>query len=97
MNGDTAMPTLTFSGNCDYGVLDSILHRRPTTTRYGWAVRIWLKQGVILTAQWGYTEGQMIDGVWVDQTALRVWSETAGDYVKEIRVSTDDITRLEVL
>jgi hypothetical protein len=100
VNGHTEMPTVTFGENCAYDVLDSILNSFSRNTSwkhegvgYGWAARIWLKQGVIVTALWGSTS--YVDGD--DQTTLLAWSEEARDYCNPITVATDDIRKVEIL
>ena len=94
MNGNEAMPTLTFSDECDYEMLDHILNGG-AGNRWGWGVRIWFAQGVIVTARWG---GSSWDDTISDSfTSLLAWDEGSQDYTNEIRVRTDDITRLEIL
>lgn len=101
MNGHTEMPLLTFGEDCDYDTLDSILNGNSDTAWkhhgviYGWAVRIWLKQGVIITALWGWTNHDYEDDV--TKTSLLAWSEKDRDYNRAMRIPTDDITRLEIL
>lgn len=100
MNSDTGMPTLTFACYLDYGVLDQLLNSNPSPRkadgeRYGWAVRIWLKQKVILPALWGYTKYDNEE--YADFTTVLAWSEKDCDYTRRIRIPTDDITRLELI
>lgn len=101
MNGNTEMPTLTFGDNCTYDTLDSILNGNVNTgwthngVRYGWAVRVWLKQGVIVTALWGWTHYDYDREA--DYTSMLAWSEEDRDYNRKISVLTDDIRKVEVL
>ena len=96
MNGNTAMPAIGFSEGCTYDMLDSLLNNSSARLKsYGWAVRIWLKQGVILTALWGETGWNNDEDY--DTTSLLAWTEKDGDYTTPITIRTDDITRLEVL
>lgn len=98
MNGNTAMPTLQFGPDCTYDVLDSILNGNKDTgwthggVRYGWAVRIWLGNAII-TALWGWTHYDY--DLETDVTKVLAWSE--GDYCKPLEITTDMITRLEIL
>jgi len=101
VNGHTEMPTLTFGGGCTYDTLDSILNGNTGTgwehggVSYGWAVRAWFKQGVIVTALWGWTHYNNEEDD--DFTSLLAWDEVKQDYCNKLSVRTDDITRLEIL
>ena len=102
MNGNSAMPAIGFSEGCTYDMLDSLLNDsrardalRPQHGGYGWAVRIWLKQGVIITALWGETGWNNEEEY--DTTSLLAWSEKDQDYSTPITIPTDDIQKLEVL
>lgn len=94
-NGHTALPTLTFGERCDYEMLDVILNG--SQGPWGWGVRVWFKQGVAITARWGGSSWEYEDGESESYTMLLAWSEKERDYVNEIVVPTDDITRLEIL
>ena len=87
MNGDRALPTISFGEDCTYSMLDSLLT--------GWAARVWLTDGVILPAVWVGTEFDDRRGA--DLTTLRVWSRADDDFTNTLRVMTDAITRIEVI
>lgn len=94
MSWDTSMPTITFGEECGYEMLDSILNgRHHSASGYGWGVRVWVRQGVVITARWG---GTSVDGE-VCSTSLLAWSNVAQDYVTAIEVPTYDIYKIEVL
>ena len=103
MNGDTEMPTITFGGDCTYDTLDTILNGNQDTgyaidgSVFGWGVRVWLKQGVIITALWGATYYDYEFGNHVTRTSLLAWSDKDQDYNNLIEVDTDDITKIEIL
>lgn len=101
MNGHQELPTLTFGDDQTYEILDSILNGQEARGRdmFGWAVRVWCKQGVIIVARWGGTSCPGNEGDWVcrDKTSLLAWSDEKQDYTNEISVLTDDITRIEVV
>lgn len=91
MNGDTAMPAITFGEDCTYDMLDVLLNANDKYSYAGWglAVKLWLKQGVAITALWGCTKG--------DVTTVLAWSSKAQDYCNEVDLPTDDIVKVEVL
>lgn len=96
MNGNSEMPVVTFGEGCDYGMLDSILNGYHTDEGFGWGVRVWIDD-VILTARWGTTSGDLIDGAWVDKTTLLVWNVADGEYTNHVTVLTDAIRKVEIL
>ncbi len=77
-----------------FEMVDDILHPFGYED-YGWGVRVWMKQGVIITGRWGRTTFDLEAGR--EQTSLLSWSDKDQDYCKPISVVTDDITRLEIL
>ena len=94
MNGHTAIPAITFGPDCTYDTLDAMLNPPGMGyMNYGFACRLWLKQGFIITALWGSTSADDGD----DRTAVMAWDEKKQDYCNPVEVPTDDITRVEIL
>ena len=80
------MPVITFGPECSYDTIDTILS--------SWGVKIWLKQGAIITAAWGCcTAGDNDETV----ALVKAWSDTANDFATPLSIPVDSITKLEVL
>lgn len=94
MNGDTEMPIVSFGEGCTYDMLDTMLNGQEGE-KYGFAVRVWMRQEAILTCLWGTTTAAERGDR--DETSLLCWSEKDRRYAKEIRVATDDVRRIEIL
>lgn len=85
MNGHTEIPPITINPEASYDMMHGILS--------GYACRVWLTDGVILTAEWVGDSPISPD---VEGTALCVWNTKTDDYDIEVVVPTDNIRKVEI-